>query len=283
MKTFTIAIEGVPQRYHVAGTGPVCLVHSGGPGISWEYLRMPIVEQHLTLVYLEPIGTGGSGRLVDPREYHLGTYTRHLHGVIQHLDLPKVLLLGHSHGGFVAQKYALAHADRLSGLILYDTSPATGTEFWPDAMANLRRFQERHAGQPEVASVTQAMPEALSATDDEGFTRAFRRLFPAYFADYWRHETELAPLRAGLRAWIDPMRGQEPQPFDVQAQLRSLALPTLILVGGFDFICGPRWARLLHDAIHDSQMVTFTDSGHLAHLEQAEQFAATITQFAQGS
>ncbi len=26
-----VTIDGVEQRYHVAGRGPVCLVHSGGP------------------------------------------------------------------------------------------------------------------------------------------------------------------------------------------------------------------------------------------------------------
>jgi hypothetical protein len=63
----------------------------------------------------------------------------------------------------------------------------------------------------------------------------------------------------------------------LQAELRSLALPTLILVGTYDFIFGPRWAHLLHEAIHSYQRVTFTDSGHMAHLEQADEFATTIT------
>ncbi|GAA3467378.1 hypothetical protein GCM10018965_019310 [Nonomuraea roseola] len=49
----TVSIGGVLQRYHVAGAGPVCLVHPGGPGIGWEYLRMPELERHLTVVYLD--------------------------------------------------------------------------------------------------------------------------------------------------------------------------------------------------------------------------------------
>jgi hypothetical protein len=42
---------------------PVCLVHPGGPGIGREYLRMPALEAHLTVVYLEPIGTGHMAHL----------------------------------------------------------------------------------------------------------------------------------------------------------------------------------------------------------------------------
>ncbi|MER6067082.1 hypothetical protein ABT167_39370 [Streptomyces sp. NPDC001792] len=26
----------IEQRYHVAGTGPVCIAHPGGPGIGWD-------------------------------------------------------------------------------------------------------------------------------------------------------------------------------------------------------------------------------------------------------
>ena len=40
------------EQYHLHGTGPaVCVVIPGGPGLSWEYLRMPALEQHLTVVY----------------------------------------------------------------------------------------------------------------------------------------------------------------------------------------------------------------------------------------
>jgi proline iminopeptidase len=117
----------VDQRYHVAGAGPVCLVHPGGPGIGWEYLRMPELERSMTMVYLESVGTGVSGRLSDPRDYNPSTYTHFLHAVIEHLALPQIMVLGHSHGGFVAQRYALDHPDRVASLILYDTSPVIVT------------------------------------------------------------------------------------------------------------------------------------------------------------
>jgi pimeloyl-ACP methyl ester carboxylesterase len=272
----TIEIDGVGQRYHVAGSGPVCLVHSGGPGIGWEYLRMPALEPHLTLVYLEPVGTGGSGRLADPRRYTLDLYARFVHGVIEHIGLSRVNLIGHSHGGFVAQTYALAHPERLAGLVLHATSPVTGEEFWADAVANLDAFARRHPDRAEVPDVVAALPEALAAQTDEGFTDAFRRLFPVYFADYWRHGRDLAALRAGVRAWIDPMRGEEPTPFDVRDALTGLAVPTLVVAGAYDFICGPRWCEMIHRAVPDSRLVRLDDSGHMGHLEEPDAFARAV-------
>jgi proline iminopeptidase len=104
-----IVVDGVTQRYHVAGAGPVCVVHSGRPGIGWQYMHMPWLDAMLTTVYVEPVGTGQSGRLPDhPRGYTLDRYCHCLHGIIEHLGIPAVHLLGHSHGGFVAQRYAQA-------------------------------------------------------------------------------------------------------------------------------------------------------------------------------
>ncbi|GII28380.1 alpha/beta fold hydrolase [Planotetraspora mira] len=278
--TREISVDGVRQVFHVAGTGPVCVVHSGGPGIGWEYLRMPALEQHLTMVYLEPIGTGASGRLADPRDYRLDTYVRFVHGVVEHLGLPKVFLLGHSHGGFVAQRYALEHADRLAGLILFATSPVTGPEFWADAVANVNRFPERHPNRREAAEIPQAFQEAAAAADDKAYTEGLRRILPAYFADYWAHEDALEPMRAVLQAWIDPMRGEEPAPFDVRDRLGSIALPSLVVTGAHDFICGTRWASMLHDGIPGSRLTLLADSGHMGHLEQPEDFIRAVAEFA---
>ncbi|MEV6098425.1 hypothetical protein [Nocardia sp. NPDC051981] len=59
----TVDSDGILQRYHVYRSGPVCIAHPAGPGIFWEYPRMPALEEHLTMVYVEALGTGASGRL----------------------------------------------------------------------------------------------------------------------------------------------------------------------------------------------------------------------------
>ena len=56
------------QRYHVFGTGPVCIVHSGGPGIEWEALRVPANEADLTTIYVEPIGAGEGAYALELRQ-----------------------------------------------------------------------------------------------------------------------------------------------------------------------------------------------------------------------
>jgi pimeloyl-ACP methyl ester carboxylesterase len=279
ISTHQIDIDGLPQVYHVAGSGPVCVVHSGGPGIGWDSVRMPALEQDLTMVYVEPIGTGHSGRLAQPRDYRLGTYQRFLEGVADHLGREKVFLLGHSHGGFVVQRYALAHPDRVAGLVLYDTSPVTGEEFWAGAMAGVAAYASRHAAEPGADDVVKAFQEALQAVDDTALTAAFGRFIPLYLHDYWTRRDEFAPYVAGIRAWADPQRGEEPEPFDVRGRLGEITAPTLIVAGRHDFICGVRWARILHDGIAGSRLVVLENSGHLGHIEEPAAFHSAVTDF----
>ena len=78
---------------------------------------MPLVERFMTLIYIEPIGTGASGRLADPRGYTLARYVRQVDGLLDHLGVGPVHFLGHSYGGFVTLRYALEHPARLASLI----------------------------------------------------------------------------------------------------------------------------------------------------------------------
>ena len=270
----TISVDGVRQVYHVAGHGPVCVAHPGGPGLHWGYLRSPELEEHFTMVYLEPVGTGRSGRLDDPADYRLDTYARFLAAVVDELGDPRVYLLGHSYGGFVVQTYALAHPDRVAGLILYSTSPESGPEFWADAMAALAAYPGQNPGVPEAASVPAAFERADAAPDDDALSSAFRDAVPIYFADFWSRRAEFASFRAAIRMSKEPADAEDPAPFDVRARLGELAAPTVVIVGRHDFIGGLRWATLLAEGIPAARLRVLEHSGHFGHVEQPAEFAA---------
>ena len=268
--------DGIRQVYHTAGTGPVLVAHSGGPGIDFAYLRSPLLEENFTMVYVEPVGTGSSGRLPD-NAYHLANYVRFLAELVDHLGEPRVRLLGHSHGGFVVQQYTLEHPDRVAGLALYDTSPVTGPEFWAGAMAGLAAYPERHPDVPDAAAVPAAFQRAVTATNDEDLSDGLRQAVPAYFADFWSRRAEFKGFQAGVRAWAAPAGAADPVPFDVRPRLAEITAPTVVITGAYDFICGPKWAAMLHDGIPGARLVTLANSGHFGHIEEPEAFAAALT------
>ncbi|MFE4413518.1 alpha/beta fold hydrolase [Streptomyces sp. NPDC056821] len=280
--THTVHIDGIPLRYQVHGTGPVCVAHSGGPGISWEYLRMPSLERQLTVVYPEPIGTGGSGRLpTHPHGYTRDRYSRFLGALITHLGVDQVHLLGHSHGGFVVQHHALRHPEGIAGVILYESSPVTGPEHAAEAARRVAAYVERHANHPELPGIIAAFQALSEISDDAGMTKAARMLLPAYFADYWGRQEEFASLRASVTAThisgLD--ENLAPDPVDDRTALASLAVPALVVVGRHDFICGTRWAKDLHALIPGSDLLVLENSGHFGHLEEPQVFAQTVAGF----
>jgi pimeloyl-ACP methyl ester carboxylesterase len=270
--THEFTVDGVRQVYHVAGHGPVCVAHSGGPGMDAGYLRSAELEQHFTMVYLEPVGTGTSGRLADPAGYVLDTYVRYFAALVDHLAEPRVHVLGHSHGGFVALRYALENPDRIAGLILYDTSPVTGEDFWAAAMAAVAAYPDRYPDEPGAAAIPAAFQQAGTATDDEGVSAELRAMIPVYFADYWRRRAEYAPFVKRLRAWSEPAGAEDPAPFDLRPRLAEITAPTVVIAGAHDFIGGPPWAGMLRSGIPGSHLVVLPDSGHFGHIEQPEEF-----------
>lgn len=276
VSTHELVVDGVRQVYHVAGSGPVCVAHSGGPGLHWGYLRSRELERSFTMVYVEPVGTGESGRLPGAG-YTLAGYARFLAEVVDHLGEGPVYLLGHSAGGFVTQTYALAHPDRIAGLILYATSPHAGPEFWAAAMDGLAAYPRRHPDVPEAAAVPATFQQAQAAPDDDSLSALFAAAVPVYFADFWSRRAEFAPWQAGIRMSREAALAQDPATFDVEDRLGELTVPTVVVTGRHDFICGPEWAHRLAKAIPGAELHVLEHSGHFAHVEEPEAFAAAVT------
>ena len=71
----------------------------------------------------------------------------------------------------------------------------------------------------------------------------------------------------------------EPDPIDDRELLGAVDVPTLVVAGRFDPICGVHWAEELHKLIEDSKLVILESSGHFGHLEEPELFAREVTAF----
>ena len=56
-------------------------------------------------------------------------------------------------------------------------------------------------------------------------------------------------------------------------------MPTVVIVGSHDFICGPRWATSLLERIPDVRLCLLARSGHFGHVEQPEEFVEAAVQF----
>lgn len=278
-----LVVDGVRQVYRVAGAGPVCLVHSGGPGVHPEYLRMPDLERGLTMVCIDPVGSGDSDLLPDG-DYSMSRYARFAAAVLDDVGASTAYFLGHSHGGFVGLQFDLDHPDRLDGLVLYDTAPLFGPELRETATGEMAAFTRRWPDRPEAAEagrVWDAVNVTMTrkVTDHASYLGYLRGILPAYFADH-RETFSRAGGSLELRGNHDPNR--RPVDWDVRGRLREIRAPTLVIVGTHDFICPPKWARQMHDALPDARLCELTGSGHFGHIEEPDRFTAAVLAFVHG-
>ncbi|MET7304821.1 alpha/beta hydrolase [Embleya sp. NPDC005575] len=278
----TYRLADVVQRYHVHGNGPVCVAHAGGPGIHWEYMRMPALEEHLTMVYVEPLGTTWDSRLPShPHGYTRERYSSSLETLIRRLDVPEVYLLGHSHGAFVAAYHALHRPEQLRGVVLYEGAPVTGPEHGAEAARMVEAFATRHAGHPGLPDVMAAFAAIGAISDDRQTEAVARGVLPSYFADYWGNEERLSPFRDAVRATYISGLDEDlvPDAVDDRAALKELTVPALVVVGRHDVICGMRWGLELAELIPDSGLLVLENSGHMGHMEEPELFAEAVRDF----
>jgi pimeloyl-ACP methyl ester carboxylesterase len=255
--------------------------HPGGPGFSSLYFGdFAGLGDRLTLVFLEPRGTGGSDAPSDPREYRLADYVDDLEELRHHLGLERMNLLGHSHGGMVAQGYAARFPGRVERLILASTAP----RFGPEQEAAMQAGVEARSGEPwyEDARAALAAEEAGEYSSPEELAELAWREFRFYFARFGDAEHD----------YLDTLRAEVPNPdplllfnseimntFDYRSDLALVASPTLVITGEDDFITGPVCARELAAAIDGAELQILPDTGHFLFFEARDRFRDSILAF----
>lgn len=176
-ETFTAATPDGVICGTVSGSGPALLLLHGGPAMS---------------DYMDLLGGETDGwRVIRyqqrsvPPSVTSGPFTVEQHvadavAVLDTLQAGRVVVLGHSWGGHLALHLALAHPDRVAGLVIVDGLGAIGDGGAAELGAELSRRQT-----PEAAARNAQVAARLNGPDatDADAVEAFTLDWPGYFAD----------------------------------------------------------------------------------------------------
>src|SRR5579864_1707551 len=273
--------EGRKLTYRQMGTGPVLVCHPGGPGFSSSYFAdLAGLWEKFTLVMLNPRGTGGSDRPSDSSSYQIDDYVADVEELREHLGQERLLLLGHSYGGVVAQAYAAAHPGRVRRLVLASSL----ARFGPEQEAAMRAGMEKRSGQPWYPDAAAALEEEqeVAFADDRQLTDLFFREVPLYFAHYGAVEAGYADTLRAETLNADALKLFNEKifnTFDLRSRLSKITAPTLVITGDDDFICGPLCAAEISAAIPQARQVVVGDSGHMIFVEQPQAFHDEVADF----
>ena len=258
--------DGRRLAWREVGSGPLLVCHPGGPGFSSRCLGdLAELARQRTLILLDPRGTGDSDRPADPSAYDLDDYADDLEALRRELARERLDLLGHSHGGFVAMRWAGTHPEHVGRLVLASTTPR-----FTDAIRDARRGRvASHAGQPYFEDAMQALrahQEGRYANDTE-LTALYAREWPVFVPlGFDAGPAFEALLQAGTNA--DALRhfNEHVAPtMDHRSLLQAIRSPTLLIFGELDPFTSA--AGEMADALPDATLIVLQGADHFVFLE----------------
>jgi pimeloyl-ACP methyl ester carboxylesterase len=275
-----LRVDGVDIWYKVMGRGPILVIQPPGWGIGSKMYEETLADlaEHYTLLFHD---TRGSGRSITPAvDYsvvNVGKLNDDLEALRQHLNFDTFVLWGHSHGGFIAANYALKYPGRLAGLVLVDAQ--VGVE---EPGADVVRTLPRLASMPEFEAAVATFSGPRNLESDEDLGAFLQKIGVLYFKDPGSPAVNiLANFVENNRITLAAFAATAPtdKNFLIRHRLSDIRVPTLVLVGEYDFICSPVQARILSDGIAGARLVEFSESGHLCWLEEPQRFRAELLSF----
>lgn len=250
-------VEGYRMHYYVQGPSdgrPVVLVHGlGGRCEDWRNLAPYLVRAGFRVYMPDLPGFGRSERPAN-FSYSIPDQAAVVVGFMDAMGLKQVDLGGWSMGGWIVQRVAADHPDRIARLMLFDSAglyeePAWDTRlFTPTSAVELDRLDALLMPHPP------RVPGFISA-------------------DILRVSREHAWVMH--RAMNSMLTGHDA----TDALLPQLKMPVLVVWGGLDQIMPVSQGEKMHRLIPQSQIEVFPTCGHLAPVQCADLIGPKVGAF----
>jgi pimeloyl-ACP methyl ester carboxylesterase len=237
----------------------VLITGLGGLKEGW-FRQVPEFSRDFRVIAHDHRGMGGSTSTDDA--FTLRDLADDVVRLLDALDVPTAAVWGVSMGGKVAQELAIGWPDRVSALILENTSAGEVHRVEGPLESPLRRMQGADADRWLTDIVPLLFGEAYRAANP-GSMRAFAR-------SRERHPPDPGAL---ARQWAAYER------FDSWDRLPQIAAPTLCLAGAEDNLCDPRNANALAARIPGARAVSIPGGGHSVHIELPDAVNAAVRAF----
>jgi pimeloyl-ACP methyl ester carboxylesterase len=263
--------EGV--TVHLRDEGPkeapaIILLHGSNADLhTWEPWVQALKAKY-RVIRFDQVGHGLTGP--DPKDdYSRANYVAHVGAVADKLGLKQFILGGNSMGGKHALAYAIAHPERVTGLVLVDGSGG------PMLKLDKKKDDEdsgnigfKIAQTPGInLLVEQITPRSLIAQSLEQSVSVKSVASEAAVDRYWEMLRYPGNRRATLKRFS--------QPYDPlgEAEIAAVATPTLILWGEEDRLIPVEAGQWLAKTLPNNRLVVYPGIGHLP---QEEAVAATL-------
>jgi pimeloyl-ACP methyl ester carboxylesterase len=265
-----VAVRDIETEYEEAGRGDraFVLVHGfTGSRDDWRE-QMPRLAALGRTVAIDQRGHGGSTNTGRSADYTLDNLVGDLDSALTAIGLERCDLLGHSMGGMVALRFALAHPERVSSLVLMDTA-ARPVQALPRRVMEAASALVRSAGMEALAK---AMRD--NADKDPSRPQAARRCEREMGPDLFWERVRVKLLSMDPEAFVTlgaALREHE----GVVDRLGEIRCPTLVIVGEED-VAFLEPSDELERGIPGARRVTIADAAHSPQLENGDAWFESV-------
>lgn len=226
---------------------PVVLIHGAGS----DHLVWPPALRRLPGTRVCALDLPGHGRSQGRGRDLMADYAADLIEFLDALTVPRVVLVGHSMGGGIAQLVALSAPGRVAGLVLIGTgarlrvAPAVLEGLRQDAAGTVEPLMGWLWGLGVESTLVHQAQQVMLATDPE-----------VLLGDFLACDG-----------------------FDARAQVAGIRAPTLVLVGSEDRMTPPRFSQWLAEQLPAAKLVLMEGAGHMLMLERPHQVRDAVSAF----
>ena len=262
-------VNGVHLYYEVSGSGyPLLLVHEfAGDYCSWEPQVRYFARRYQVITY-NARGYPPSDVPEDVKAYSQAQAAEDIVGLLQYLNIPQAHLVGLSMGGYAVLHVGLSHPSVARSLVVagcgYGSVSSERQRFQQDSGQIAARLQRE--GMPAVAEVYAKGPTRVQFADKD--PRGWRE-FAAQLAEHSAIGAALTMLG---------VQGQRPSVYALEAQMRQLQVPTLIVTGDEDEPCLEP-GLFMKRTIPTAGLVVMPKCGHTINLEDPDAFNRIVSDF----
>jgi 3-oxoadipate enol-lactonase len=253
-----VKINGASLRYEWDGPADapiILLCNSLGTNLSMWDPQLPAFTREFRVLRYDSRGHGQSE--LTPGPYTIEGLGRDVLGLLDALQIRRVLFCGLSLGGVIAQWMGVNARGRLNGLIISNSAAKIGNDdFWNKRIEKLR---------------ADGIAPVASAQIGRWFTEKYAAAQPAVIEKM--KQMFVATPVDGYIATCEALRDS-----DLRGDINHIQTPTLVIAGANDVVTPPADAKFMAVGIPGAQYAELNAS-HLSNIEDAADFTDTVLRF----
>jgi proline iminopeptidase len=270
-----LTINGNELEVEVFGAedAPLLIAHHGAPGLASRAeprtTFQPFSDTFRVLVF-DARGSGNSGG-TPPFSHE--QWVADVDALRAWAGAETFVMCGGSYGGFVSMEYAIRHPERLTALVLRDTSPDNA-----NSDAARRNAETSTRVKIDLDKLERIM--AGQVRDNDDLRDCWREILPLYDHDFDEEVVARRVRETPYRYETHNYAFSVNQPsYDIKDQLHKISCPTLVTVGRYDWITPVEASQKIVERVPGARLVVFEESGHSPQIEQADLWRGVVRNF----